>query len=338
MIEDRTTYFTFCDANFFPGLVALVNSLAVTGNRGRIVVLDGGLTAEQRATLDAHVEFFEMPPQYAADPVLSKPFARLVEPEGVAVIIDSDMIVTRNLDDLIAAARDEGKICLFSDFQADRKRWFAEWQQAFELSRPPRRQPYLNAGFVLFDTRHHPDFLPRWWHGCERIPLEKTRAQAPDEYDQPFWDGDQDVMNAVLMSEVPADAVRELPQEAAPTSDRLMWVRVKDVRTLACEVRGIPTVLLHMTGGPKPWQDVAWLRVRRNGYVQLLPRLLLSGDVPIRLDPQALPVWLRPGPRGQAALRALSGLNGGARQVVRRTPKPVYAQLRRVRRRLAGAR
>jgi hypothetical protein len=338
MSEDRTTYFTFCDANFFPGLVALVNSLAVTGNRGRIVVLDGGLTAEQRQVLAPHVEFFAMPAQYAADPVLSKPFARLVEPDGVAVIIDSDMIVTRNLGDLIAAARDEGKICLFSDFQANRKRWFAEWEQVFELSRPPRRQPYLNAGFVLFDTRHHPDFLPRWWHGCERIPLEKTRAQAPDEYDQPFWDGDQDVMNAVLMSEVPAEAIKELPQEAAPTSDRLMWVRVKDLRTLACEVRGVPTVLLHMTGGPKPWQEAAWLRVRRNGYVQLLPRVLLGADVPIRLQAEDLPVWLRPGPRGAAALRALSLVNGGVRQVVRRTPPPVYARLRTLRSRLAGAR
>ena len=338
MSEDRTTYFTFCDANFFPGLVALVNSLAVTGNRGRIVVLDGGLTAEQREILGPHVEFFAMPAQYAADPVLSKPFARLVEPDGVAVIIDSDMIVTRNLDDLIAAARDEGKICLFSDFQANRKRWFAEWEQVFELSRPPRRPPYLNAGFVLFDTRHHPDFLPRWWHGCERIPLEKTRAQAPNEHDQPFWDGDQDVMNAGLMSEVPAEAIKELPQEAAPTSDRLMWVRVKDLRTLACEVRGVPTVLLHMTGGPKPWQEAAWLRVRRNGYVQLLPRVLLGADVPIRLQAEHLPVWLRPGRGGAAALRALSLVNGGVRQVVRRTPPPVYARLRTLRSRLAGAR
>jgi hypothetical protein len=246
-----------------------------------------------------------------------------VEPDGVAVIIDSDMIVTRSLGDLIAAARDEGKICLFSDFQANRKRWFAEWEQVFELSRPAPPPALPERG--LRPLRHPPPpRLPAALVARLRAdPAREDPRPGPDEYDQPFWDGDQDVMNAVLMSEIPADAIKELPQEAAPTSDRLMWVRGKDVQTLACEVRGVPTVLLHMTGGPKPWQEVAWMRVRRNGYVQLLPRLLLGDDVPIRLRAEDLPVWLRPGPRGAAALRALSGLNGGARQ-----GRPPHAEAR----------
>jgi hypothetical protein len=73
MTEDRTTYFTFCDANFFPGLVAPGNSLAVTGNRGRH--RRPGRRADRRAARSPapHVEFFAMPAQYAADPVLSKP-------------------------------------------------------------------------------------------------------------------------------------------------------------------------------------------------------------------------------------------------------------------------
>jgi len=77
------------------------------------------------------------------------------------------------------------------------------------------------------------------------------------------------------------------------------------------------------------------MRVRRNAYVRLLPRLLTGPDVPLRLADEELPLWLRPGPLGGLALRGLSVVNGAVRAVVRRTPPSVYRLLRRFRDRLA---
>ena len=42
------TFYTVTDAEFFPGTVALLNSLRLVGHREPLVVLDNGLTPEQR--------------------------------------------------------------------------------------------------------------------------------------------------------------------------------------------------------------------------------------------------------------------------------------------------
>ena len=95
----------------------------------------------------------------------------------------------------------------------------------------------MNAGFIALSTRHHPDLLRRYWELCRRIPPDRTMSTASD-YDQPYWGGDQDAINALLMSEVDADAVVELPQEEGPSPELLHDVRVVDERTLECELRG----------------------------------------------------------------------------------------------------
>ena len=77
------------------------------------------------------------------------------------------------------------------------------------------------------------------------------------------------------------------------------------------------------------------MRIRRNPYVVLLPRLLFPPDLPLRLPAEQVPPWLRPGTRGDVLLRLLSAMNGAARAVVRRTRGPVRTQLRKVRDRLA---
>lgn len=324
------TYFTVADAGFFLGLVAMVNSLALTGNRGRIVVRDGGLTPRQRALVAPHVELFQPPPAPEGHPPeLHAPFPHLLAPRGVVVLIDSDMMVTSSLDELLGSAA-SGRICMFSDYQADRDRWFAEWQEGFGLSRPPRRQPYLNAGLLAFSTDHHPRLLEWYYEATAKVPPERTRGRAPKTGPQPYLDGDQDALNAVLMSEVPDGAVKEYPQHAAPTAERLMWVDVVDPERLACEVRGTPTLVLHQTSGPKPFQRRGWKRVRANGYVKLLPRVLFAPDVPIRLDPATVPLWIRPGRLGALALAILSPMNGAALQIERLHPRRVRAKLVKV--------
>ena len=173
----------------------------------------------------------------------------------------------------------------------------------------------MNAGFIALSTRHHPDLLRRYWELCRRIPSDRTLVAA-SEYDQPFWGGDQDAINALLMSEVDADAVVELPQEEGPSPELLHDVRIVDERTLECELRGHTPYLLHYWGGPKPWARNAWMRVSRDAYVRLMPRVLLGPDVPVRLDPAELPLWLRPTPAGRATLAVLSGVNRTARRLL----------------------
>ncbi len=46
------TFYTVTDAEFFPGTVALLNSLRLMGHREPLVVLDDGSATEQRERLD----------------------------------------------------------------------------------------------------------------------------------------------------------------------------------------------------------------------------------------------------------------------------------------------
>jgi len=167
------------------------------------------------------------------------------------------------------------------------------------------------------------------------VVLPRPRRGHPGQrcdWEQPFWDGDQDALNALLMSEIPKGKVAAWPQYV---TDLLMDVEVVDETTLTCLYRGDQARLLHHTGGPKPWRREAWMRVQRNAYVQLLPRLLFEPDVEVRLSPSDLPIWLRPNPLGRALLRALTTSNRAARYVVSHTSGRARDQVMRLRRLLA---
>lgn len=324
------TFYTVADESFFPGVVALVNSLRVCGHSERVVVGDVGLRPDQRARLEGVAEVVNIAGDLIENPLLYKPFAHMFDPQGIVVIIDSDMVVTRRLDDVLASAA-AGQICLFTD-ETQEERFFPEWQELFALRCPLRRQPSLNSGFVAFNVAQWPDLLSRWWEACATIPSAGTRS-CGGPWAGPHWDGDQDALNALLMSEVPAAAIETQPQYV---TDLLLQVRVDDPRTLLCSRAGQKVALLHHTGTPKPWRRQAWMRVRRNAYVRLLPRLLTEPDVALRLRADDLPVWLRPGLRGGLTLGVLSACNGAVRAVVRRAPAKVYRRLRRLRDRLVG--
>ena len=96
----EATFYTIADAGFFPGLVALLNSLRLTGNSGELVVLDRGLTTAQRGLLEGQVSLVELPEAPAGSPILLKPYPGVVGASGTIVLIDSDMIVTRSLAEI----------------------------------------------------------------------------------------------------------------------------------------------------------------------------------------------------------------------------------------------
>lgn len=320
------TYFTVSDERFFLGTVALLNSLRLTGNEGPLVVLDVGLREGQRARLAKHARIVPRPDGLSRSQF--KAFPLLVEPTGVVVIIDSDMIVTRSLSYIIDLA-EEGGICVFPDHSSQADRWFEEWETVLQLRSPPRRQTFVNGGFIALSTAQRPDFLERLWEISGRVPGSGARSGG-DADTGPFTGGDQDPLNALLMSEVPADALALLPaaQEAHP--DDLADTRIIDARTLACALHGGRTTLLHYSMGPKAWDRRGWIRARRDAYVRLFGRVVCGEDVALRMEPGALPLWLRPGPAGNIVLMLLDGAHGVGAGIRRLLPERVSAAVWRV--------
>jgi hypothetical protein len=323
------TYYSVANARFFPGAVAMLNSLRLTGNEGELVFLDDGLSEDQRRRLEPYARLQAMSRDAVARPTLLKPSVHELHAGGVAVLIDSDIVVTSALDDIVDRAA-EGKVCAYPDHPDALTRIFEEWVEVFGLQAPLHQRTYVNAGFLAVGGDLAPRLLRRWWETTERLLEEPWTPDARS----PTWDLDQDSLNALLMSEVAPDEVVDLQGMALPPE--LYRTRVADERTLASTLDGRPVRLLHYTGTPKPWDARGWTRSRRDAYTELLPRLLFADDVPIRLRLDEVPVWLRPTRAGRRALSALNLVNRGLRAVASRTPRVVEDRLRLLRSRLAG--
>jgi Glycosyl transferase family 8 len=326
------TFFTVSDEHFFVGTVCLVNSLRLTGHDGEIVVLDLGLASEQRTRLAVTATLVDPLPEHGRPPGIFKPFPALLDHSGTLVFLDSDVIVTRSLDPLVERAA-AGEVVMCSDIEPQRNRWFGEWEELFNLPAAPRRQPYLNAGLVAFSRDRRPGLLERWWEASHAIPVERTMPAGARSTD-PFAFGDQDVMNALLMTVVPRERVVGLPEEECPSPELLPRVKVLDERRLACRLRDRSPYLLHYWGGPKPWHPRAWARVRRDAYVRLIPRLLYDVDAPVPVAPGEVPRWLRPGRLDRLQLRLLGAANAFVRVFLNRLSHDSRNRLARVRKRL----
>jgi hypothetical protein len=325
--RERVTYITVSSEAFFLGVVALFNSLQLTHNAGRFIVLDAGLTPEQRMLLVPHAEIVSVK-HIGVTPDLRKAWACNLEPTGTLAFIDSDMIVTGSLDHVMALARD-GQICAYQDHAAVRWRWFPEWASMLELRASLRREIYINTGFVVFNTEAWPRLLERWWEVCNKIPPERMWRSG-----SPFEAPDQDALNALLMSEVPAGAATALdPGEVAFGGD----AAIDDIASLAAGVDGHLKTLVHFLDRPKPWERNGWIRLAGIDYVRLMRRLLFWDDVPIRVDPATVPIWLRPTRLGDTTLRVLGAANRAIVAGAHALPPPVTDRLRQVRRRMMGA-
>jgi hypothetical protein len=317
------TFYTVSTHRFFLGTVALLNSLRLTGNTGQLVVLDAGLTSDERELLEAHATVFSPPGGTPIHPVVMKTYAHLSQPSGTVVVIDSDMVVTGSLDHIVALAA-EGQICAYPDTPEVRGRWFREWERTLELASPVRPDVYVNSGLVAFSTAAWPDLLERWRAACESIPPSEMWGSH-----SPFNAPDQDALNALLMSEIPREALALLPNsEAAFGGD----VKVLDYDLLKCAVAGHPVKILHLLDSPKPWEPSGWLRLAGTDYARLMRRLLFASDVPLRLDPSHVPLWLQPSRRGELALRILGSLNRAVVRTAYKLPEALRTRLRQARR------
>jgi hypothetical protein len=297
-------FFTRADSSFFLGLLALVRSLRLQGHTDPITVLDLGFTAYQRSVLSRQCHLVRVDGTAERHPWFVTPYPYLLHAEGIVVYIDCDVIVTSRLDDAFAAAR-RGMVCAAPDTA---QRWFAEWGPIFGLEEPLRRQVYVNSGFVALSTAHFPDLQRRWWECCDH--MAQQFGSPASERTNPIALPDQDSLNALLMSEVPAGRVEVLPERAmALGKHELARTTVVDLRRLECQYAGQRTTLLHHYGRPKPWERNAWRNLRPTAYVRCLRRLLSQSDVALTVDTRIVPAWLRPGGGGALILYVLFGMS-----------------------------
>lgn len=305
-MTEEVTFYVVSDERFFIGAVGLINSLRLMGHEQRVVVLDCGMTERQREVLASECELASPPDSRAGNPQLLKPFANLMSPKGIVVILDSDLIVTRPLDPMLQAASG-GRVCACSDPESDR--WFADWEQIFGCRAPPRRQTYVSSGFVAFSTEYWPDLLPRWWDSCQRIRSYPTAFYgAPDS---PTAQADQDALNAILMGELPEEVLAVQPREVQPSMEQLRWhVRVLNVDMLSCSMRNRAVTLIHPGVMTKPFETQWWLDQGQSPYPVLLRRLLVKQDIRIRVDRESVPIWLQSGWLGSVMVRTLRLVNG----------------------------
>ena len=328
----RETYVTVSDRRYFVGTVALLNSLRLTGNEGLLLIVDSGLTDDQRAELEPHAQLIRLSTEdRATHPFMQKALVHRHGVEGVLVFVDGDIIVTGRLEEPIARAR-AGKVFAFPDHQSAQQRFFPEWRSVFRLRRPLRRQTYVNAGFVAFSTEHHPSLLQRWEQAASAIDPGTIMN---DDHGHPTWAGDQDALNALLMSEVPSEQVVIGPHDQEIYWDAVTESRVDSAASLRVDYHDGAALLLHHAMSPKVWERRAWQRVREDDvYLQLMPRLLYADDLTVRLRGRRHAPWIRPGRRGKAALLALGGANTLAGLITRRDTATVRRRLARLARRL----
>jgi hypothetical protein len=207
----------------------------------------------------------------------------LASPADVMFFLDSDVIVIRNLRELMETVA-AGKIVVFEDGLATRT--YPEWSTI--LGTPPIRQrTYVNFGHFGIPYRWFTKLIPMLRDIAERIDTRETFVGF-GKHEHPLYFADQDVFNALLASLVPASAVVTLPFDYAPH-----WpfggVSIVDARSLACRSRGgLQPFLLHNILN-KPWL----VPTRRTVYSDLLARLLSGDDLAVRIPSRLVPIRFR---------------------------------------------
>jgi hypothetical protein len=311
----------YCVANetHFVGLVALLNSLRLTGNDAPLFVADCGLTARQRERLAPHVELVEV--EDPDTPHLAKWAAPLAHPAEVSVLLDVDMIALRSLGPLVAAAQDRPLV--FADPLWHR--FDEDWGRLLGLG-PLRRGTYFNAGVIALPARRAADLLPIVATAQQHIDTNQMWINSGTP-GYAFYFGDQDVWNAVFAAQLAPNELLVFEQRLAvhPPFPRL---RLYDEQTLDCRYPdgAVPFFLHHV--GQKPWLA----QTRPNIYSVLLTRLLLSDDLTLRLNRNELPWRLRGQAIGEAG-RAYATTSASVREI-----KGRLGIRRRIRRRAAEVR
>jgi hypothetical protein len=285
--------YTVGDAAHFLGVVALVNSLRLTGWTDEIVAVDCGFEDWQQRLLSTDVQLLPAPKTDA--PHLLKAVGPLRRPARAMAVIDADVVVTRSLEPLFRTAQDEQRLVAVTDALGDR--FDERWGDALGLG-PLRPRAYVNSGFLIAPL----DLGRRIFGELERLQqLIDVRRSMIDEGTpaDPFFFLDQDVLNALLASPtISEDDLHVLPYDAVPHPP-FDGVAIADARALrlTCTDGDQPYGLHHIQR--KPWLH----HLPSTPYSELLPRLWLAEDLRLRLDPSRVPLRFRTGLAGALASR-----------------------------------
>ena len=315
-------FYCVADARYFLGAVGLVNSLRLVGHDEPIHLLDCGLTERQRELLAPEVVLVDAPGE--APPWLLKTIAPLRHPAEVVVLIDTDMVATRSLARLIDRAR-EDRVVAFKDRQ---DRFVSQWGELLGLGTAERRD-YVSSGLVALGGEVGPVVLGLLDSSRDRVDFERTFWRR-GERDYPFLYADQDVLNAILATRVPADRVVALENRLAPNPP-YRGLRVADAETLRCAYRdGTEPYVVHQYVR-KPWLEATYDGV----YSRLLRRLLGGGDVAIRVPADDVPARLRAGAAARARRALVNARDYPRWRFGDRLPEPIGNRVEDMRRRRA---
>jgi hypothetical protein len=283
-MSSRAIY-AVADAKVFLGAVATINSLRLVGHREPILLLDCGLDEEQSRLLAREAAVVRAPADTV--PHLLKHVLPLAEPADVMLLVDVDIVVTRSLEPLLTLAG-EGKTVAFADALFDR--FYPSWGELLDLGQP-RRQTYVNTGLLALSRESGVELLERLREKAAHVNPERSMTGDGSSPDYPFYFLDQDVFNAILATHPDPDNLVVLDHRLAPHPP-FQGVRLRDAGALDCAyLDGVrPFVLHHIQA--KPWL----VPLHQTVYSQLLPRLLLAEDLPLRLPPELVPLRLREGP------------------------------------------
>jgi hypothetical protein len=303
IVGRATAFYTMADSTHFLGVVGLVNSLRLLGHREEILILDCGLSLEQRELLAPCASVIVG--SNSTHPTLLKAHLPLVHPANVMIVLDADVIVTRSLTSLIEQAR-YGRIIVFRN---DQDRHKSEWGPALGLGRIKRR-PYINAGHFILPRDLGLSVLYSYQEAVAKISLPRNGPPRSTCTRDIFYYSDQDVLNAVLGAKVPESQILYLsPWNAAFTPFKGVRTDLATLRSSFDDEREI--FLLHHI------LDKPWLSPQPDSpYSVLLRRLLNSEDVAIRIPQKFIPLRLRFGTTARAA-QALASLRATVRRNVR---------------------
>lgn len=296
----ETAFYTVADSRYFPGAVAMINSLRLLGHTEEILALDCGLEEREQALLSS--EATVVPGRRDILPHLQKLDLPLARPAEVMVLVDADVIFTRPLDELIAAAA-SGRLVAFIDRAPHRH--FPEWSELLGLGEVVRG-PYLNSGILFVPKLLRSEILEAAAARMDRIEVSRSMlGGGPERY--PFSYLDQDAVNAVAWSLGPPGPALALATRLAPPPP-FPGVRIVDEASIRCTYQdGTEPYALHHLD-EKPWLAAT----ATSPYTRLFTRLTLGPDVPLRLPPGRLPLRLRAGSTAELARRA-SGAQASAR-------------------------
>jgi hypothetical protein len=291
-VEPGAAFYCVSDSRYFLGAVAMINSLRLQGHDEPVYLLDAGLTESQRRLLGPHVTV--VAPAGDRGPHLQKTIAPLRHRHEVMALIDSDMIVTRPLGELLETAA-AGPVVAFCN---NVDHFMPEWGELLGLG-PLERRPYLCSGFVAMPADPGVEILELMEDRQRRVDYSRT-LWVGNDVDYPLLYADQDVFNAVLASR-PADRLVSLDYRlAAPTP--FGGLEVSDEIRLRCAYPdGEEPFLIHHLLQSKPWLDPMFHGV----FSQLLMRALVGPGLELRVPDQQIPLRLRNGALGRLERRRI---------------------------------